>query len=329
MPHSRHFLLLALFVAISFTSARGSDPQTVAGDMLLKAFESQGYVGLELQRLKSGYLSTTVGIGEYQLHMMIEASQAATSLDRIRTQGIGLLWEADGDPARAAVRAADSCLIASMRLTPSTSIRVRACPEDLSDINKHLGEFGDPHLDGVIGGDLLRSRAAIIDFSRLRLYIQPTGAVPSLAKGDVVRNRLALKGYDCIDLARDHQGFLTRAVKVDSIDLTLRLYTGSPSTWLDVIGTKAKGIRWKSDVDPAVQRGEEYDSCRIESLKINSFATSSIHAWPYYWSGDTTSAKKPGQASFDGMLGNDLLVAHGALIDVARQRLFLRPLAED
>jgi len=320
-------LLIALSLAPTIAPLTAAEPavQNVEVDLLRKTLESQGYVAVDITRRKSGYVTTGVQIGEAKLQLLVDTGAATTCLDRARTEVLGLRWKSTTIGNKSQEVAIDVCPLESLKIGS-----VSASPFDATHINTFpfnsvLRADGEPPLDGFLGDDVLTSRAAVIDYPNGRMYLQPTGAKPSLAEGEVVRKRLSLQGYVCVDLDRGRMGYLAKSAQVESVELYFMVDTGAPLTYLDLGRTDKKGLRWTFDAKPDPMSRLGSYRCDLESLSIGGFKTNSISAVPHDMTPFNAYMATIGGREVDGLLGNDVLTKHAAVFDVAGRRLFLQP----
>lgn len=325
-------LVVALIVvvneaAIDVVDVAAAEPATLSpeGDLLRKTLEAQGYVSVDITRRKSGYLTTGVQIGETKLQLLVDTGAATTCLDRARTEVLGLRWKSATLGKESKGITIDVCplealKIGAVKMSPLDATHINTFP-----FNSVLRADGEPPLDGFLGDDVLTSRAAVIDYPNGRMYLQPTGAKPSSAEGEVVRKRLTLQGYVCVDLDRGRIGYLAKSVQVESVELYFMVDTGAPLTYLDLGRTDKKGLRWTFDAKPDPMSRLGSYRCDLESLSLGGIKLNSVSAIPHDLAPFNSYMTTIGGREVDGLLGNDVLTKHAAVVDVAGRRLFLQP----
>jgi hypothetical protein len=309
-------LVLGSVCARAFATEPDADG---AGNTLSKTLAAQGYVSLKVQRTKSGIFATEVLCDKKKLRLAVDTGAHTTSLDPARSKAAGFEWTPDDPKAVAQGLASECCRLESLRIGPITTGPIKALPFDLTQHNEKYEAWGDEAIDGVIGTDVLASRAAVIDYPNDRLYLQPTGVKPSLREADVVRKKLGLYGYAPIELTRNAVGELAANVKagtekLGTVELHLLVDSGAPTSYFDFSRTDEKGLRWRSHDDPLVPAGSY-----LESLTIGPIKTGRVWGMPWDMTNNNLALTNVGQRSHDGLLGNDVLRKHGAIFDVAGQ----------
>jgi predicted aspartyl protease len=62
---------------------------------LRKSLEAQGYACIDLNRLQSGYLTTTVTVDHIDLVLIVDTGAPDTHFDPTRTKALGFQWSRD------------------------------------------------------------------------------------------------------------------------------------------------------------------------------------------------------------------------------------------
>ncbi|MBL9095268.1 MAG: retroviral-like aspartic protease family protein [Planctomycetaceae bacterium] len=165
---------LYLGLAIQMTAAANAmsaEPPSIGGpDPLGDALRAEGYVCIAVDRLGSGYLAKTVHVNNTPVRMVIDTGASSTHLDPVRTKALNLNWQDIASPSPRG--ATYFCNIATIQIDRimTASLRVRSI--DVTDFNIALEAYGDSEIDGVIGADVLISHAAVIDYSRNRIFLR-------------------------------------------------------------------------------------------------------------------------------------------------------------
>jgi hypothetical protein len=170
---------LYLGLAIQMTAAAhamSAEPRAGGPDPLGDALTAEGYVCIDVDRLGSGYLGKTVQVNNSRVRMVIDTGASSTHLDPVRTKALNLSWQHIESPAPGG--ATHFCNIATMQIEHflTASLRVRSI--DVTDFNIGLEPYGDSEIDGVIGADVLISHAAVIDYSRNRIFLRVEPEAP-------------------------------------------------------------------------------------------------------------------------------------------------------
>lgn len=327
---------VSLMLGYVCTRALATEPDSAAAaNTLDKSLTSQGYVRIPIKRTKSGIYAAEVECGEKKLRLTIDTGAYNTCLDPARSKAAGFEWTPDDPKAVAQGLASECCKLESLRIGPITTGPIKALPFDLTYHNEVDKARGDLPFDGVIGNDILASRAAVLDYANDRLYMQPTGVKPSLREAEVVRKKLGLYGYAPIDLTRNTVGELAANVKAgtasagtekpSTVELHLLVDTGAPTTYFDFARTDEKGLHWRSHDEALVPAGSYLDVLLIESLTIGPIQTGRVWGAPWDMTNNNLALTNVGQRSHDGLLGNDVLRKHGAIFDIGGQRIYLLP----
>ena len=167
-------LCLALQMSAHAISA---EPRAIDGpDPLGEALSAEGYVCINVDRLGSGYLGKTVQVNNSQLRMVIDTGACTTHLDPTRTKALNLKWHLIETPSPSG--ATHFCNLATMQIDSFLTASLRVGSIDVTDFNIALEKNGDSEIDGVIGGDVLTSHAAVIDYSRNRIFLRPEAEAP-------------------------------------------------------------------------------------------------------------------------------------------------------
>ncbi len=133
-----------------------------------------GYVRIKLQKTLAGYLTLKAKIGGKELTLMLDTGAPNTHLDRERAEKLGLKWKAysplldkiaPGGKGR-------HFLIDAIEFDKYTSPKLWIYDHAMNELNPLLEQYGDPPIDGVLGGDILAPGRAIINYEthELRLF---------------------------------------------------------------------------------------------------------------------------------------------------------------
>lgn len=155
--------------------------------------ESQGYTCIPLSRLKAGYLVATVRVRalrprshlesyfyapdrvlsdalkpeEATFCLLVDSGSPNSYFDLDRTKSLQILW------IPTSIAAYDYCRVEWIRLGPIDSGEIGVYSDDLSDTNSVLADYGDPPVDGLLGGDILNLSSAVIDYENAHLFVKP------------------------------------------------------------------------------------------------------------------------------------------------------------
>jgi len=136
--------------------------------------ERDGYRRFDLHVASSGYLCIAGRINDKPVNLMVDTGAPDSSLDKKRTEGLGLKWRKYGgkngrvstDPTF------DYCDVSSIQVGPFRSGKVRVASDDLTKVNTWIIFGGDPPIDGLLGADVLGQAHAVIDYGSHALYLK-------------------------------------------------------------------------------------------------------------------------------------------------------------
>jgi hypothetical protein len=289
---------------------------------LFAPLERAGYVRVQAQRLKTGYLSVPVRCGKSKLSLMLDTGANFIALDPARTKGLSLAWTAHGTIPDLSHASVDGLEIGSLQTG-----RVTVGTKKMDEFNVHVTRMGDAPLDGLLGFNVLEPHSAIIDFAGARFFLlpQPNGGGTPTADNKTLAaefsRKLELRGYECIPVERRKVGALVATLRCGKSRVSLLLDTGAPFTFFDRDRTKNIDLDWFSDnsIPPR-------SACFVDEFAIGKIGFRRMMVTAYSVSSLNKTAELYGEQPIDGYFGGDLLLAHSAIIDVAGARLFLLPL---
>ncbi len=138
--------------------------------------EDKGYTGVKLRRTPTGHLELDATVNGNPARMMVDTGAGVTVIDRASAQRWAVGGEHGGDTAFAACvgdiggfenATLDKLGLADLELT-DVDVKIM----DLSQINAGLEKSKAQRIDGIIGSDLMVSRAALIDYATHRLHLR-------------------------------------------------------------------------------------------------------------------------------------------------------------
>jgi hypothetical protein len=132
-----------------------------------------GYLRIKLQNTLAGYLTLKARIGGKELTLMLDTGAPNTHLDRERAEKLGLKWK-DHAPLPGQIAPGERTrrfVVEPIELETYTSPKLRIYDHAMTDLNPLLEQYGDPPIDGVLGGDVLGPGRAIIDYENQQLWL--------------------------------------------------------------------------------------------------------------------------------------------------------------
>jgi predicted aspartyl protease len=135
---------------------------------------TSGYHRVALRRSRTGQLLVDARLGSAGLSMILDSGASATVLDLESADRLGL---ARVDAERCGVGAGgqvDTFVTQAGELVlGSIAVSVGPLPViDFGHVNQRLIAIGEPQVDGVIGADVLREHAAVLEYESPALYLR-------------------------------------------------------------------------------------------------------------------------------------------------------------
>ena len=134
-----------------------------------------GYTSVPLRRGPTGHLQLDGAINGAAASFYLDTGAGKTVLDLAQTRLRGLPLVEAGRAAGGlgtAGAAAYRTVVGRLALQAAEETDLTVAVVDLSHVNQALRARGAPPMDGVIGGDILEAREAIIDCKRLQLHLR-------------------------------------------------------------------------------------------------------------------------------------------------------------
>lgn len=139
------------------------------------------YVEVPLNRTKCGQLEIDARVNGRAARLVVDTGASGTVVDResLRAWGIATAQE-DKNVAVGCggSNPASTILIEELGLEGLTLANVSVHATDFSHTNAALAAGGADRIDGVLGGDILQSRSAVIDYGKSRLHLLRAPAPP-------------------------------------------------------------------------------------------------------------------------------------------------------
>ena len=142
-----------------------------------------------------------------------------------------------------------------------------------------------------------------------------------------LRSMLERIGYTRVSLKRTSFGLLVASAKFEGVNLSLALDTGSPQTKFDQRTVEALGLSMPTlpRATGTNQRDDSSSQTLFGSLELESFKTHELHVGMYDLSERNRQiTERFGEPPIDGLLGQDVIDAHLAIVDYVDCNLFLR-----
>ena len=136
--------------------------------------ESRGYARISLSRNRVGQFEVGALINGREARMILDAGASGAVMDQTSARDRSIAIEnvtrspGPGAPAQTVTR----CTLEKLDVGPLAFSGVEAQIADLAALNQVLVERGHDPVDGVLGGDILHGRGAVIDFSSSTLFLK-------------------------------------------------------------------------------------------------------------------------------------------------------------
>lgn len=152
---------------------------------LSEYLKTQGYVEVALKKTMVGQIEVQARVNGEDALLLVDTGASGTVFDTASAARLQLTPSGAGEAAAGlgtssqitAVCHLDGLEIGSLRIEP-VDIRI----VDMSHVNMVLHQMGARACDGVLGADILISRAAVIDYRHFKLYLKDERRTESSAE---------------------------------------------------------------------------------------------------------------------------------------------------
>lgn len=135
----------------------------------------QGFTEVPMKRVSISDFEIIADINRRRAVMLVDTGAAVTLLDRALSRRAGVdarrtnltVGGAGGGRQRIALG-----VIKNLRMSSFRAGTALFALSDLAEVGAQLAESGRPPLDGYLGSDFLRNKSAVIDCTRLRLFLR-------------------------------------------------------------------------------------------------------------------------------------------------------------
>ena len=149
-------------------------------EMTLAEFlEAEGYTAIQMTRNIVGHFEVAVLVNGREALFLVDTGASGTVIARESAARLELEMRESDVKAGGIGTSEHAVALGEIETLTLQSLRVEALPIriiDMSHVNLALERHGGRGVDGVIGGDLLSARSAIIDYARATLYLQQDSA---------------------------------------------------------------------------------------------------------------------------------------------------------
>ena len=145
---------------------------------LAEFLEAQGYTAVQMTKNIVGHFELAAHVNGREAIMLVDTGASGTVIARESVARLELETTESDVKAGGIGTSEHSVALAELETLTLQSLSVHSWPIriiDMSHVNLALERHGGRAVDGVIGGDLLSARSAIIDYPRATLYLaEPT-----------------------------------------------------------------------------------------------------------------------------------------------------------
>jgi predicted aspartyl protease len=307
-------------VPIVGTSGEPAVVAPPAGPIDLPALlKPKGYIEVPLILTKVGLLDIEVKVNGQPLLFILDTGAGNTVIDEAVAGRLKLPIHETGQKL--------SGVSGAKPLKRSESVQISVGPnscqavpvvDNLSALNAQRKKRGTPPCDGILGNNILQDYGAVIDHSAPKLFMLDT---PSFkVRADFFKSR----GYIEVPLILARDGFFDVEVQVNGQPLLFLLDTGSDNTVIDnAVAERLMLPRNKTgDTSAGITGDQPLLTTVVEQLSVGS-VSSREHPGLTDFCANNEHRKKESIRLWDGLLGNNFLQLHGAVIDHSSSRLFL------
>jgi hypothetical protein len=171
-------LLLIIFFGYSFcfNSTKDTNNEAVKNELNLeKILLENGYVKIPLSKENSGHLQLTISINGVEGNFILDTGANSTAIDEKSMKKFKMKSKPSEEFAVSAgvtdialqISTENTLLFDSIELKNHTVYLMK-----LDIINETFLNLGMTTIDGIIGTDILSENEAIIDYSKLTLYLK-------------------------------------------------------------------------------------------------------------------------------------------------------------
>jgi predicted aspartyl protease len=142
---------------------------------LSEFLSAQGYIGIQMEKNSVGHFEIQARVNGIPVRLLVDtgASRSIISRDSIEKLNLSITEsEIQAGGVGTSEHAVAYGVIDSLEFQSFQVFGIEVGVLDLSHVNKSLEAHGANRIDGAIGGDLMSSRAAVIDYRQAVLYLR-------------------------------------------------------------------------------------------------------------------------------------------------------------
>lgn len=142
---------------------------------LSEFLSAQGYIGIQMERNVLGHFEIQARINGISVLLLVDTGASRSIISRGSIEELNLSItesEIKAGGVGTSEHAVAYGIIDSLEFQSFQITGLEVGVLDLSHVNKSLEAHGASSIDGAIGGDLMSSRAAVIDYRQAVLYLR-------------------------------------------------------------------------------------------------------------------------------------------------------------
>jgi len=321
-------LVVAAIVSTAMLAGRAAAPAASSGGTLRDFFASHGFGGAPLQRRLGNHLFVSANIDGRHTGLLIDTGAPVTLIDKNSAGTLGLTvkntsataggvfgkrWERYGVAKLNSV-AMGNCTI--------TSVPVALADE--SDLNSYTRLT---HIDGLFGAREMVKFGMVIDCARQEIYISPTG--PDAGTSQQLSALLLGRGFTRIPLRRTSNNHFDLPASINGHSTRLIVDTGAITTLLGKEFAVQSGVvpgtfgRQRIVASDSGGRRIGISNGIVKELQIGDFKISDAEVMLAPIDSGVLQPRTAGESNA-GLLGEEYLSLHFAVIDLGGMALYLR-----
>jgi len=329
------FLAIVLLPALTPLPAQSQQNSGTLAGFLSK----QGLAGAKLERRFGNHLFVPVLINNRRAALMIDTGSPVTVIDLNSVSTFGLTVEKTGSSVgglfgRSWERFGTS-KVKAIAMGNCTVTNVPVAIADFSDFNRdrsgpatgsHIADSKAlAHINGLLGANEMVKFGMIVDCTRQMLYVNPNGRSPAVSQS--LAGFLAGRGFTRIPIRLNTNNHFDVEGALNGHATRFTVDTGSANTLIDtqVAVRSGTGVTALAGVGAGGAGGlvEGVNRTGVKDLAIGTFKIANAEVVVAHLSGDILLSKSAAESNA-GVLGQEYLSSHFAILDMGGMALYLR-----
>ena len=142
---------------------------------LSEFLRAQGYTGIQMEKNAVGHFEVQALVNGLSAHLLVDTGASRTVIARASVPRFKLAITESEMKAGGVGTSEHAVAYGVVETLKLQSFHISALPVgviDLMHVNQALEAHGGRSIDGAIGGDLMGSRAAVIDYQHAIMYLR-------------------------------------------------------------------------------------------------------------------------------------------------------------